>query len=776
MEPSLHEIASASTVGIDALPVMAWTTDARGRVRCFNERWTRYVGHEAGMRPTWLSERYVHPDDFDRVRERWLAKRAVGNDLLVDLRIRRFDGMWRWHLLHASATRDSHDMISGWVGVCTDIDDQRRLERELTRRCTVLEAQGEASLDAIIVISPDRQLLWANTSARDLWGSPDDEVPVGGDMRAAAVRSAHRALDPAAHLEQLERIYADPEGVVRDDIAMADGRFMERFSAPVYAADGQLLGRVNTYRDVTKRIQLVGELERERTQLQATVEQVSSLVRTLERLASTASLTNDSRLGLRDLVAMMTDQARLLIGSISATTVLEGYPELDEIRMVTSPSRMGDDATPDPAGVLMSLRAPLITVEGTPLGRIELVGKEAGGETFTDADQSVLVQLAQMTSSAIQARLLMSRLQERAHASLALDFIADAVVLTNPDGVILLWNPAAARLTGIAADTAVGRRAERVLAGWSDMIGQVPTFDEGDPPRPPVSVPIDTPRGEVWISMTTVSFHAGCVHAFRDVTAEQRIDRLRSEIVATVSHELRTPVTSIYGMAVTLQRPDSEIDEEARSELLGVIVEQSSRLGAIIDDILVASRIEVGSIEVDASVVNVRDVARAVVDVTSVDAPGNLELEVRDELPDPLACGDPERLRQVLTNIVENAVKYSPDGGTIRVLLQEDADTISVHVSDEGLGIPPEEQARVFDKFHRLDPSMTRGIPGTGLGLYIARELTRRMGGDVTVRSAFSVGSTFTVRLPRPRTPSGALEPRDEIVVDSPAPTSGSEA
>jgi signal transduction histidine kinase len=162
--------------------------------------------------------------------------------------------------------------------------------------------------------------------------------------------------------------------------------------------------------------------------------------------------------------------------------------------------------------------------------------------------------------------------------------------------------------------------------------------------------------------------------------------------------------------------------------------------------------------------------------VTSVDAPGNLELEVRDELPDPLACGDPERLRQVLTNIVENAVKYSPDGGTIRVLLQEDADTISVHVSDEGLGIPPEEQARVFDKFHRLDPSMTRGSPGTGLGLYIARELTRRMGGDVTVRSAFSVGSTFTVRLPRPRTPSGALEPRDEIVVDSPAPTSGSEA
>jgi PAS domain S-box-containing protein len=751
MEPTLHEQASASSISIDALPVMAWLTDARGRVLRFNERWNSYVGHEGGLRPTWLSERYVHPEDFERVRERWLARRAVGQDLLIDLRLRRFDGAWRWHHLRASATRNHADAIVAWVGVCTDIDDQRQLERELTRRCTVLEAQSEASLDAIIVISPERELLWANASARELWGSPDEDVPIGGDMRVAAVRSAHRALDPAAHLEQLERIYADPEQVVRDDIAMADGRFMERFSAPVHTADGQLLGRVNTYRDVTKRIQLVAELEHERSQLQGTVEQVSSLVRTLERLASTAVLTNDSRLTLRDLVSMMTEQARLLIGSVSATTWVEGYPELDAIRSMTSPSRPTDERSIDPGGVLVSLRAPLVTVDGTQLGRIELLGKEDDGATFTDADQSVLVQLAQMTSSAIQARLLVSRLEERAHASLALDFIADAVVLTNPEGLILLWNPAAERLTGIDADIAVGRRAEQVLAGWFDLMDQVPSFAEGERPRPPVTVPIETPRGEIWISMTTVRFHAGSVHAFRDVTAEQRIDRMRSEIVATVSHELRTPVTSIYGMAVTLQRPETDLDGTSREQLLGVIVDQAARLGSIIDDILVASSIEAGSVDVETSQVDVREVVRGVVDVIAVDAPDTISFELHDEIPDPTASGDPERLRQVLTNVVENAVKYSPDGGAIQIALQEDERWIDVHITDEGLGIPPEEQARVFDKFHRLDPSMIRGIPGTGLGLYISRELARRMGGDVTVRSAYGVGSTFSVRLPRRR-------------------------
>ena len=123
-----------------------------------------------------------------------------------------------------------------------------------------------------------------------------------------------------------------------------------------------------------------------------------------------------------------------------------------------------------------------MTVEGTTLGRIELLGKE-NGDTFDDADQSVLVQLSQMASSAIQGRLLLNRLQQRANASLALDCIADAVFMTDHDGTILLWNPAAERLTGIEADAAVGRPAERVIAGWTDVTGNVPSFEAGERPR-----------------------------------------------------------------------------------------------------------------------------------------------------------------------------------------------------------------------------------------------------------------------------------------------------
>ncbi|HVM68343.1 MAG TPA: ATP-binding protein, partial [Gaiellaceae bacterium] len=128
--------------------------------------------------------------------------------------------------------------------------------------------------------------------------------------------------------------------------------------------------------------------------------------------------------------------------------------------------------------------------------------------------------------------------------------------------------------------------------------------------------------------------------------------------------------------------------------------------------------------------------------------PANVEVELlaADDLP-PVAA-DPGQLQQVLTNLVDNAVKYSPAGGTVSVRVANGGGTIRFAVADEGLGIPPKEQSRIFEKFYRLDPDMTRGIGGTGLGLYICRELVRRMDGQIWVESAVGEGSTFVVELP----------------------------
>jgi signal transduction histidine kinase len=294
----------------------------------------------------------------------------------------------------------------------------------------------------------------------------------------------------------------------------------------------------------------------------------------------------------------------------------------------------------------------------------------------------------------------------------------------------------------------LGRHIEAAMPGWSEIAPRIPVAGVDDERRAPATLPLEVPRGEAWISIAGVRFDEGIVYAFRDVTDEQRVDRLRSEIVATVSHELRTPLTSIYGMAITLQRKDAGIEGEAREQMLDLIVDQSARLGAIIDDILVASRLESGPFEVAKDTIAVRRITQDAVDVLRSDLPDGIEL-VLEPGPELEAWADAERLRQVLANILENAVKYSPDGGRITVRLTSSDESVCVSVTDEGLGIPPEERERVFDRFHRLDPSMNRGIPGTGLGLYISRELVRRMQGELSVESTLGVGSTFTVSLVR---------------------------
>ena len=151
--------------------------------------------------------------------------------------------------------------------------------------------------------------------------------------------------------------------------------------------------------------------------------------------------------------------------------------------------------------------------------------------------------------------------------------------------------------------------------------------------------------------------------------------------------------------------------------------------------------------------------ARAVVEAARVHAPSGVEIELSTPPWLPDANGDAEKVAQVLTNLVENAVKYSPAGGRIDVVLATDGDRVRFTVRDQGLGIPLDEQERIFKKFYRLDPDLTRGIGGTGLGLYISHELVRRMGGEITVSSTPGRGSTFSFDLPVARTPDRVAAP-----------------
>jgi signal transduction histidine kinase len=246
-----------------------------------------------------------------------------------------------------------------------------------------------------------------------------------------------------------------------------------------------------------------------------------------------------------------------------------------------------------------------------------------------------------------------------------------------------------------------------------------------------------------------VRFEDGIVYAFRDLTEDRVLEQMRSDFVATVSHELRTPLAAIYGAAVTIRRPDLDLGQEMQDRLLAVIAEESDRLAQIVNDVLLASHLDSGQLHLDIGTVDAAHVTESVIEAARVHLPDGVTLAFdapARQLP-PVAA-DEQQLRQVLVNLVENAVKYSPDGGPVRVTLTKQPRHVQWAVSDEGLGIPAAERRRVFEKFYRLDPNMTHGIGGTGLGLYICRELVRRFDGRIWVDANNGKGSTFFVEIP----------------------------
>jgi signal transduction histidine kinase len=245
-----------------------------------------------------------------------------------------------------------------------------------------------------------------------------------------------------------------------------------------------------------------------------------------------------------------------------------------------------------------------------------------------------------------------------------------------------------------------------------------------------------------------VAVDDGTVYAFRDLTEERALDTLKAEFVSTVSHELRTPLAAIYGAAMTLRREDVVLDEEQNVTLFNVITNESDRLARTVNAILWASRLDSHALSTMIESCDAHMLARDVVDAQRTHLPSHLGLELVAEEALPPVAADPDKVRQVLVNLVDNAVKYSPDGGEVRVEISRDAERVRFAVCDQGLGIPYAEQRRIFDKFYRLDPDMTRGIGGTGLGLYICRELVRRMEGEIWVTSEPGSGSTFAFELP----------------------------
>ena len=398
------------------------------------------------------------------------------------------------------------------------------------------------------------------------------------------------------------------------------------------------------------------------------------------------------------------------------------------------------------AGHVAFLGVPVAGAEGATLGVLAVYASVP--REWREEEIEALLAVAASTSAALSNAELYQRVAlERERSVAILANIAEGIVAVDREGKVVLWNSAAETITGVPASIATGRAPVDVLQR---------SLESPDDRAPGERlVPIMRGREEVWLSVTEAVMRdplgavAGRIFAFRDISSDRLVEQVKSDFVSTVSHELRTPLTSIYGFAETLLRQDVMFGEEERQTFLRYIASESQRLTSIVDTLLNVARLDTGDLQVNLAETDVRDVVGQVLETVSAAEVNGHRFVI--ELPEePLAAqADPEKLRQVCSILVENALRYSPDGGTVTVSAARRQDTVEVTVADEGIGIPQSDQEQIFRKFYRgSDAELRAGAGGTGLGLFIARGLVTAMGGRIWVSSREGEGSRFSFELP----------------------------
>ncbi|HEV2591063.1 MAG TPA: GAF domain-containing protein [Gaiellaceae bacterium] len=440
------------------------------------------------------------------------------------------------------------------------------------------------------------------------------------------------------------------------------------------------------------------------------------------------------------------DGADAAIGERSPATGFVGGDVVQSREPVAHDDVSGDPSLADADALLAAghaafLGVPLLGGFEDPLRGVLAVYCRAP-RRWRDEEVQALSALAANASVALANAELYHRVAlEREQSVAILANIAEGVVAVDRDGHVVLWNAAAEEITGVPASEALTRTPAQVLQRELES-------ESGGTNR---LIAIPRAGKEVWLSLSEAVMRdpsgmvAGRIFAFRDISAEHGVEQMKSDFVSTVSVELRTPLTSIYGFAQTLLRGDIAFTEEERRTFLEFIARESERLTEIVDALLDVAALDTGDLPMALTPTDVREIVRDVVDAAERANENGHRFVAAVDGDELAAEADPDKLRQVLDQLLSNAVKYSPAGGTVTVAARRSGDSVEMSVSDEGAGIPLSERERIFTKFYKAGDGQARG---TGLGLFIAQGLVREMGGHMWVDSEEGRGSRFAFELP----------------------------
>ena len=360
--------------------------------------------------------------------------------------------------------------------------------------------------------------------------------------------------------------------------------------------------------------------------------------------------------------------------------------------------------------------------------------------------------------------LLRDQRVETSRSRSILEAIADGVIVTDQNGIITLFNHSAERMLDLKRADLIGRSIEQftnhindVALAWLETIKTWTQEPFSFNPMNTFTEQVGLENGNVLsVNLAPVinnNEFFGTVSVFRDITHLIEVDRMKSEFVATVSHELRTPMTSIKGYVDILLMGVAGAISEQQKNFLQVVQDNTERLTILVNDLLDLSRIEAGQVNLILQPVNLVEIIDdSLLEINRLTVAEKKSMEFDIQLPQelPLINGDPERIRQILINLLGNAFHYTLEHGNVTLSARQVGDEIQIDIRDNGIGIPPKEQERIFDRFYRGDNHMVIATAGTGLGLSIVSKLINMHSGRIWVQSSGieGEGSTFSFTLP----------------------------
>lgn len=395
-------------------------------------------------------------------------------------------------------------------------------------------------------------------------------------------------------------------------------------------------------------------------------------------------------------------------------------------------------------------------VERNTIGVLHAFNKRHS-EDFNDEDIRLLERMARNVGSIIaNLQLYREVVQEREELLQTFESLTAGLLLVSPEDRLSQMNATARAIFGVSPD-AIGQKVGDVIRheDLRALLVEGKKGPEGAKREIHVLISGATERtyeAQAALVRSEEGKEVGVVAILIDVTEMRNIDKMKSSFVAMASHELRTPLTAIKGFSSTLLEGVDEdmYGKEDQKEFLGIVVNECDRLRRLIDDLLNTSRIESGeSLKPNYSRFELLPILEKSVAVQQqASSRHRVLLKVHNALPDTVV-GDQDKLDQILTNLLNNAIKYSPNGGDVTVHARNEGETILIGVQDQGMGIPKDHLSKVFERFHRVDNEDNRKIYGTGLGLYLVKHLVEQVHlGEIWVESEVNVGSTFWVRIP----------------------------